>query len=76
MPRLNASAEFQRRRYIVNHFLYAAAAGKHHRPAIENPASNAEIVSHAAGATPTSFVTFSEISGKFIVKIGFGSRFR
>lgn len=38
--------------------------------------SNAEIVSHAAGATPTSFVTFSEISGKFIVKIGFGSRFR
>ena len=31
---------------------------------------------HAAGATPTSFVTFSEISGKFIVKIGFGSRFR
>lgn len=31
---------------------------------------------HAAGATRTSFVTFSEISGKFIVKIGFGSRFR
>jgi len=76
MPRLNESAELQRRRYIVKHFLYSAAAGKHHRPAIENPASNAEIVSHAAGATPTSFVTFSEIIGEFIVKLGFGSRFR
>jgi hypothetical protein len=45
-------------------------------PRLKNPASNAEIVSHAAGATPTSFVTFSEIIGEFIVKLGFGSRFR
>ncbi len=76
MPRGECGGGIPVAGHIVKHFRYAAAAGKHQRPAIGNPASNAEIVSHAAGATPTSFVTFSGISGKFIVKIGFGSRVR
>jgi len=43
MPHPECAAELQRRRYIVKQLLYPAAAGKHHRPASENPVSNALI---------------------------------